>query len=216
MEIVIISGGNIQEDFALDFLYKHKKAMKIAADRGMELCQKAGIIPEHIIGDLDSVDSGTLSYYEGQKGICWHRLKPEKDDTDTQSALNLAIDLKAEKVWILGGTGTRMDHVLANINLLVYGARKNTEVILVDAHNQITLLKKETRISKNQQFGRYVSFFGWGENIEGLTLEGFKYPLTKAFLRPEDCGLTVSNEIVEEEAKVSYEKGSLIMVMSRD
>lgn len=216
MEIVIISGGNIQEDFALDFLYRHEKAVKIAADRGMELCRKAGIIPEHIIGDLDSVNQETLAYYEGKREICWHRLKPEKDDTDTQSALNLAIELKAEKVWILGGTGTRMDHVLANINLLVYGSKRNTEVVLVDAHNMITYLKKETYITKKQQFGKYVSFFGWGENIEGLTLEGFKYPLKNALLRPEDCGLTVSNEIMEEEAKVTYEKGSLIMVMSRD
>ena len=71
-------------------------------------------------------------------------------------------------------------------------------------------------IRKDSQFGKYVSFFAAGETVEGLTLKGFKYPLDHYRLTTDNCGRTVSNEIQEEKAKVLYEKGSLLMIMSRD
>ena len=61
-----------------------------------------------------------------------------------------------------------------------------------------------------------ISFFAAGETVEGLTLKGFKYPLDHYRLTTDNCGRTVSNEIQEEKAKVLYEKGSLLMIMSRD
>jgi len=52
--------------------------------------------------------------------------------------------------------------------------------------------------------------------VEGLTLKGFKYPLNNFCLTTADSGLTVSNEIRDDTAQITYDRGSLMMVMSRD
>ena len=49
-----------------------------------------------------------------------------------------------------------------------------------------------------------------------ILLEGFKYSLDHYRLTTADSGLTVSNEIVSEKAKVTYQSGTLLMIMSRD
>ena len=97
-----------------------------------------------------------------------------------------------------------------------YGRQKGVNVILADAQNYICLVENGCIIRKDSQFGKYVSFFAAGETVEGLTLKGFKYPLDHYRLTTDNCGRTVSNEIQEEKAKILYEKGSLLMIMSRD
>ena len=71
-------------------------------------------------------------------------------------------------------------------------------------------------LKKEEQFGKYVSFFTVGGDVSGLTLKGFKYPLDGYDLTVADSGLTVSNEIAAETAEVTYDRGSLLMIMSRD
>ena len=71
-------------------------------------------------------------------------------------------------------------------------------------------------LHREEQFGKYVSFFTVGGDVTGLTLKGFKYPLNGYHLTVEDSGLTVSNEISEETAEILYESGQLLMIMSRD
>ena len=71
-------------------------------------------------------------------------------------------------------------------------------------------------LKRSEQFGKYVSFFSIGGDVPGLTLKGFKYPLNRHYLTASDSGLTVSNEIVAEEAVVEFEKGTLLMLMTGD
>ena len=87
------------------------------------------------------------------------RLNPEKDDTDTQSTLNLAIRRGAKNILILGATGGRLDHFIGNMGLLGYGRQKGVNVILADAQNYICLVENGHIIRKDSQFGKYVSFF---------------------------------------------------------
>ncbi len=217
MDSVIISGGNINSDFALDFLKKKKeRGLWIAADRGLEFCSQNGILPDWAVGDFDSVSAEVLEEFE-QKNLKWKRLKPEKDDSDTQSAVNLAIELGSRNIEILGGTGSRVDHILANLGLLAYGSSREISISLVDDHNRISLVHSPgTALCREKQFGRYVSFFPLGGDVENLTLRGFKYPLNRYHLTVFDSGLTVSNEIVDEEAFVEMTGGLLLMIMSRD
>lgn len=214
MDTIIISGGNINSDFALDFLKKAGNVRLIAADKGFAFCQEHGICPDHLVGDFDSVDERYLK--EVEKTTVVHRLCPEKDDSDTQSAVNLAIRLGAGCIGILGGTGTRLDHVMANLELLQYGLEQGIKIYLVDSHNRISAEKERFFLKKDEQFGKYVSFFPMGGPVKGLTLRGFKYPLTEHYLQSVDTGLTVSNEIIEERAEVSFEEGCLLMIQSRD
>jgi thiamine pyrophosphokinase len=221
-DTIIISGGSLSKAFALDFLEKNKRSGQaggtrlVAADRGYEFFLEAGITPDLAVGDFDSLsDEGreTLAKAEGTEVV---RLKPEKDDSDTQSALNCAIRQGARNIAILGATGNRQDHMLANLGLFLLAREQGAQVTLVDPWNYMTLVPGDMILKREEQFGRYVSFFPLGGDVEGLTLTGFKYKLRGYRLRTVDSGLTVSNEIVEESARITYDKGTLLMIMSRD
>ena len=241
IDTIIVSGGDIQSDFALYFLKKNiEKAGRenirlIAADRGLEFFLDYLILPDVVIGDFDSLSEDGKNFLEMQNEdipyggmLEWKlqkgegkvvevvRLCPEKDDSDTQSAMNYAIQNGAKDIVILGVTGNRVDHLMANFGLLILAQKQDTEVALADRYNYMKLIPSGTILKKAEQFGKYVSFFPLGGDVTGLTLEGFKYPLDKYHLTTADSGLTVSNEISEEYAKVTYESGTLLMIMSRD
>lgn len=241
IDTIIVSGGDIQSDFALYFLKKNiEKAGRenirlIAADRGLEFFLDYLILPDVVIGDFDSLSEDGKNFLEMQNEdipyggmLEWKlqkgegkvvevvRLRPEKDDSDTQSAMNYAIQNGAKEIVILGVTGNRVDHLMANFGLLILAQKQGAEVALADRYNYMKLISSGTILKKSEQFGKYVSFFPLGGDVTGLTLEGFKYPLDKYHLTTADSGLTVSNEISEEYAKVTYESGTLLMIMSRD
>ena len=217
-DVIIVSGGNIQRDFALAFLKKHKteKVDLIAADRGVEFFKGTDWQPEVAVGDFDSLSAEGALYLQGLRETEIMRLKPEKDDSDTQSAVNQMIRKGAKDILILGATGTRLDHVLANLGLLSMGKEQGVRIAIADQWNYITLAESGTILHREEQFGKYVSFFTVGGDVTGLTLKGFKYPLNGYHLTVEDSGLTVSNEISEETAEILYESGQLLMIMSRD
>ena len=212
IDTVIISGGNIQDGFALGFLKKRieegqrESLALVAADKGMEwFMRNREVTPEE--GE---------AYMESLKDLEIVRLKPEKDDSDTQSAVNHMIREGAKEILIFGATGTRLDHVLANLGLLSMGKKQGVQIVLADQWNYITLVESGTVLKKEEQFGKYVSFFSVGGDVAGLSLKGFKYPLNRYHLTVADSGLTVSNEITEETAEITYDSGQLLMIMSRD
>ena len=130
--------------------------------------------------------------------------------------MNLAISQGAKDILILGGTGTRLDHVMANLGLLLSGKERGVNIRLADVNNFITLVDNGTVLYKDRQYGKYVSFFSVGGDVTGLTLEGFKYPLHDHHLRFAQSGLTVSNEIKEQEARITFSGGNLLMLMTKD
>lgn len=217
-DTIIVSGGNIHKDFALDFLKKNKteNTCLIAADRGVEFFMGTDLEPDVVVGDFDSLSAEGAKYMETLKHTEIRRLKPEKDDSDTQSAANYAIEQGTERIMILGATGNRIDHLMANFGLLMLGKIKQVQIVLVDAYNYMSLIESGMIIKKEEQFGKYVSFFPIEGEVTGLTLKGFKYPLNSYTLKVEDSGLTVSNEISDPEAEVTFETGKLLMIMSRD
>ena len=217
-DTIIVSGGNIHIDFALDFLKKNKteNTCLIAADRGVEFFMGTDLEPDVAVGDFDSLSAEGAKYMETLKHTEIRRLKPEKDDSDTQSAANYAIEQGTERIMILGATGNRIDHLMANFGLLMLGKIKQVQIVLVDAYNYMSLIESGMILKKEEQFGKYVSFFPIEGEVTGLTLKGFKYPLNSYTLKVEDSGLTVSNEISDPEAEVTFETGKLLMIMSRD
>ena len=217
-DTIIVSGGNIHKDFALDFLKKNKteNTCLIAADHGVEFFMGTDLEPDVAVGDFDSLSAEGAKYMETLKHTEIRRLKPEKDDSDTQSAANYAIEQGTERIMILGATGNRIDHLMANFGLLMLGKIKQVQIVLVDAYNYMSLIESGMILKKEEQFGKYVSFFPIEGEVTGLTLKGFKYPLNSYTLKVEDSGLTVSNEISDPEAEVTFETGKLLMIMSRD
>ena len=153
MNILIITGGNIDENFLENILHKNEYNKIIAADKGLETLNKINIKPDYIIGDFDSVNKNILEQY---KNIPITYLKPEKDFTDTHMALKLAIEQGAKNITIIGATGTRIDHSIANIHILKEALENNVDAEIINENNKIKLINKETKIKKEDEY-QYIS-----------------------------------------------------------
>lgn len=213
----IISGGMIEPDFAFPYLQKQQFDIILAADRGLEFCYHYQIIPTYILGDFDSLSPEILNYYKENHVAPIREFNPMKDNTDTDIAFQQAIVLGSSEITILGATGGRLDHFLSIVQNLKTAWEKKIPAYIVDSRNLITIpVETSFEIRKEEQFGKYVSFFPLEKEVASITLEGFAYPLDHHCLPNTSGGLCVSNEIVEETAHVSYEGGILLMVQSRD
>lgn len=216
---LIITGGKIDPAFARDFL-REKGALAdcvVSVDGGLEVTRALGLVPDAIVGDFDSVHQEILEEYRKNPEILWDVHRPEKDETDTELTINTAIKLGCARLMILGATGGRLDHELSNIHLLKLCLDLGVEAFLYDAWNKVYLLDGGKRFVRGETYGTYVSFIPLTERVRGITLRGFKYPLTgKDLTVGVEAGLCVSNEVKEEEAFISFESGILICVESRD
>lgn len=215
MKIVIITGGCINDSFVLEFLAKNKIDLTIAGDSGMEFFYRNKLQPDIIVGDFDSAKSEIVSFYRKKESIQIISFRPEKDETDTELALKVALEKKPKEIFVLGATGSRIDHMLGNIYLLQKALKKGVSCCIVDEHNRISLLKEKKMISANEQFGKYVSLLPLGDQVKGVTLKGFKYPLYEHTLT-NDTSLGVSNELTEEIGSIDFSDGILIMIESKD
>ena len=215
MKFVIISGGHIDDVFALNYLKEDTYDCMIAADSGMDFLYRNGLVPDIIAGDFDSAKSEGMQYYQGLNDVQIIKLNPIKDDTDTEFVLREAIRRGATEITLLGATGTRLDHVLANVYLLGIGLEHHVDIQIVDEHNRIRMIDDSLELHKAEQFGAYVSVLPVKGDAKGVTLEGMKYPLNHADV---SCfsSLGVSNEIVEDVALIRVEKGTLLVMESRD
>ena len=213
--ILIVSGGSIEDAFAETWMKQYKPDYVIVADSGMEFMRRIGKVPKMVIGNFDSVSIEALSFFKEKEGIVWKQLNPVKDDTDTEFAIRQAIRLGTEEITILGGTGSRLDHVLGNVSLLGIGLSEQVQMQIVDEHNRIRMIDKAIRIKKEEQFGDFVSLIPYSGTVTHMYLKGFKYPLAD-YSMEQFNSIGISNEIVEEEAEILFEEGILLVIEARD
>ena len=213
--ILIVSGGRIEDAFVCDLMEKNKYGMLIACDSGMEFFYRNGIRPDLILGDFDSADGVVVEFFREQTGVRLEQFPPEKDWTDTELAVRRALELGADHIDLVGATGNRLDHVLGNLQLLALGRESGTSIFLMDAHNRIRLIDCPLTLKKSDQFGDFISLIPHGGAVCGLTLKGMKYPLDDATLTP-DVSLGISNEMIDEEASISFTQGALFVMETRD
>lgn len=224
MKVLVITGGKIDVDFALDFLTNHLFDEVIAVDGGLEKVkileeklsdQGIGFRLTHIVGDFDTVREDVLAEYQNRKDITIHAYQPEKDYTDTDIALKLAMKLagKSGEIVMLGATGTRLDHVLANLQMLKLPMEAGIDCSVIDANNRIRMI--EHHYTVKEKYSRYISLIPVSASLKGVTLRGFKYPLDHhdVYLGQSLC---VSNEIESLPAEIEIEEGAALLIESED
>lgn len=212
---VIISGGTIDSDFTFKQLEQLKPEIIIGVDKGLAFLYDSRIMPTHIVGDFDSVDGAIVEYYRKYKQISIRQFDPVKDATDTEIAVRLAIELGVKELWILGATGSRLDHVWGNVQTLAVAYNAGVKAYILDAHNRISVIEREGHLSRKEAFGTYFSVFPLGGTIEGFSIQGAKYPLTNHTLSPYDS-LCVSNEIQDDEVKITFPEGLIVLMETRE
>lgn len=214
IKTLIVSGGNIEKE-CFNKIYQNSKFDNIiASDRGLEALDKYDVMPNYIIGDFDSIDKHVLDKYINNRDIVIKELNPEKDYTDTHMAIKLAIELKSEDITILGAIGSRIDHTISNINILKEALCNNIQCRIIDNNNEIQLIDKRTNLKIDKNY-KYVSLIPLTTKVEGVTLKGFKYPLSDTTLEIGQS-IGVSNEQVENIAQIDLKDGILILMKSKD
>ena len=118
-------------------------------------------------------------------------------------------------IVLLAATGGRLDHLLGNIHLLYPCLQRGVEACILHPGNKLYLIDGERRFKRREVWGTYISFLPLTEEVKGITLRGFKYPLTDKDIAI-GTSLCISNELAADEAVITLQDGVLIVVESRD
>lgn len=212
--ILIITGGQVDEVFLRDRLEAENYTMMIAADHGLLAADALKLTLDYIVGDFDSVPEQILAGYR-QASTPIKTFPTEKDKSDTQIAMELALMHNPTELHLIGATGSRLDHTLANLHLLLLPLQLKVNACILDKNNKIYLKQSDFTLRKSEQFGDYISFLPFAGTVSGVTLTGFKYPLNHATLTA-GSSLAISNEIVAEEAGVKFTGGILAVFETKD
>lgn len=207
-----IVGGGPNEHLPSLSSYDGEHVQWIGVDRGTKTLLEAGIQPIKAFGDFDSLTAEEIASL--QKALDHLDIWPaEKDKTDMEIALDWAVRQKAEKIRIFGATGGRLDHLFGNVQLLIKYAEKPIEMI--DKQNIVTIHLPGTHTVSYDKRYRYVSYIPISDDIKGMTLEGFKYPLTNCHIF-RGSTLCISNELIQASGTFSFSEGILMMIRSSD
>ncbi|MCL1996571.1 MAG: thiamine diphosphokinase [Defluviitaleaceae bacterium] len=199
MRAVIISGGTISDYQYTKSLIKPEDVI-ICVDGGYNHALCMGLVPGVLIGDLDSIGEKPLN-------VPIIQYPTSKDFTDTEIALNYAKDKGYEDILLLGGLGTRLDHTLANILLLINF--RNTTIV-----NEYNKIRIGSEIELEEAEGTFVSLIPLGV-CSGIYTQNLKYPLENATMEA-GYGIGISNVMTASKAKVTVAKGDMLVVVAKD
>ena len=211
MKTVIVSGGKAPSLVLLKNELKDADTL-ICVDSGGDFLKDCGIVPNYLVGDFDSINKVSLEYFKNSECEILEYPK-DKDFTDTELALELALKLNSDSIIFLGCTGTRIDHLFGNLGLLRICLEERVEAYIKDDNNSVMLTDKPLKIFGEP--GSTFSLQAFSEAVTNLTLKGSKYPLSNHKLRLGDP-LTISNQFLNSEVNLEFSKGILMVLFSRD
>ncbi|PZD93676.1 thiamine diphosphokinase [Paenibacillus sambharensis] len=208
--VLIFSGGRLGP-WALQAI--RQDDILIGADSGALFLINNGYTPHLAIGDFDSVTAGEFELIQSRSRKTEACDPVDKDYTDTELAMIRALSFQPSEIRFIGALGTRFDHSIANIHLLVKANEARVPAVIDDAHNEIRLTDAELVIRK-AGFDQ-VSLLPLTPVVTGVTLDGFQYGLTDAVLVMGQS-LGISNILLKDEGVISVKSGMLLVIQSRD
>lgn len=181
----------------------------IAADGGYRNAALLGVTPGIALGDFDSFDKAAIPPMTELLEV-----PAEKDFTDAQLAVDVAVKRGAEEILILGGLDGRLDHTLSNLAILEKNTAPGRRVMITNGQNRVRYLRETSDLLFRSHY-TYFSLLAADKEARGVSVEGGKYPLKNATLK-KDYQYAVSNEIVKNCALVSVRRGALFVIESSD
>jgi thiamine pyrophosphokinase len=188
--------------------YLPASAYVIAADSGFDHAHRLGVEVDLLVGDLDSISAAGL----GLAGEI-ERHPTDKSTTDLAIALDAAARRKPPRVIVVGGSGGRIDHFLANAALLTASAHSELELTWLPGDAVVHVVRD--RIELSGLPGDIVSLLPYGGPARGVSTVGLRWPLTAAVLAP-GTSLGVSNQMIDTVATVELDDGVLLTVQPHE
>ncbi|MCR4617340.1 MAG: thiamine diphosphokinase [Lachnospiraceae bacterium] len=212
---ILICAGESNADSLAFFTKKLNKCYIIAADGGIEVCKAAGLVPDLMIGDFDSLRESPYYYFpkEDYPYIELVKLPCEKDDTDTIAAIRAAADKGIDELYIFGGTGGRMDHYIANIQTLLFAKNLGIDAYLLGESKSKAFVIKNEEVRFDASYKGVISVFCLGAGAKGVDISGLKYEVAGGELS-SDFPVGVSNEFIGKEAIISVKDGALLIFIN--
>lgn len=210
VRVLIFSGGYLN-NWALTNI--REEDYIIGVDRGAYFLYSNGIYMSIAIGDFDSVTRDEFQQISASSNELISCDAIDKNETDTEMAFNYALKKQPKEIILLGVLGTRFDHSIANIQLLYRGLRAGIVSKIVDERNEIQLVDRQLVIHRDRF--RNISLLPFTQEVKGITLEGFQYPLQNATIRIGET-IGISNILKEEIGKITVSSGILQVIKSND
>ncbi|MBR3894153.1 MAG: thiamine diphosphokinase [Clostridia bacterium] len=207
MRAFIYTGGAIRPEN----IYEMPKEgdLIIAADGGLLNARKFGVKPQILLGDFDSLGEPDV---DGEVELI--RVPAEKDDTDTQLAVRVALERGARELVIVGGLEGRLDHTLSSLAILEDLDSKHLHAVFTSGQNRARFLRNNSTLIARGGF-RYLSLIAADTKVRGVSVEGCKYSLKNAKLT-RLYQYTVSNEITGNCALIDVRRGGVWIIETND
>ena len=207
MRAFIYTGGTVYADGVAE--RPEEGDLVIAADAGYRHAKSLGITPSVLLGDFDS-----LGVPDADDTVEIFQVPAEKDVTDTQLAVQVALERGATELLILGGLGGRADHLLSNLSILESLWTKRIRCVIDNGKNRIRFIRNDSIIIPRSHY-KYLSLIAVDDVVKGVTVEGCKYPLKKAKLTRLHQ-YAVSNELTGNCAFIDVPRGGVYLIESMD
>lgn len=201
---IIIANGRPPYKSVINFFKSKGYSTLICADGGANSAFKLGLVPNYIIGDLDSVFSETLKFYSDKSTII--KVK-RQNDTDVEKCLKFAIRKKFTEALLLGVTGDRLDHTICNLGIVIKFYRK-IHCNIVAENSYLTPANKT--ITLKSKVGETISIYAFDKQTK-ISSDGLKYHLHNSSL-PFGEKESTSNVAVKNQVKLIV-KGGIIFII---
>jgi thiamine pyrophosphokinase len=229
MKCIIIANGDFEYIGAAKVAIDRAELI-VCADGGARHLKALNIHPHVLIGDFDSIQSEDRRFFETERTIIISH-PADKDKTDSELCIDWAIQNKATDISLLGVIGTRMDHSLTNVYLLIRLARQGITARIINSHNEIHIVRDFLELKGRP--GEYLSLVPISEKVSGITLKGLEYSLNEAEIEM-GSSLGISNVFRNKEqetgnrkqdnensdaisiASVSIREGMMLVIKSKD
>lgn len=211
MKFLIIANGSMDDyDFYKNIIDDYD--FIICADGASNHAYNMNINPSIIIGDLDSIDDEVKKYFM-DKNIEFNKFPSKKDKTDTEICIDYAIEQGSKEIDFIGVLGSRMDHSLANINLLYSLLKKGIKARIINENNEIHITDGKIQVTGKK--GDIISVIPIYSDALGLTLKGLEYPLEDYDLK-FGISMGISNVLVDEKCEISVKSGCVLVIKAKD
>jgi thiamine pyrophosphokinase len=181
----------------------------VAADGGARYALEAGVVPDLVVGDMDSLGEDLARKVE-RRGASLERHPVRKDEMDGQLAVLAARERGASAADLLCAVGGGLGALFAIPHILLAAERIGLRSTVVADRVRMFVVEAGYRSVEGEPQDS-ISIFPLSGPATGITLEGMEYPLENAILEPGDT-LGFHNELIGSEATVSVEEGTLLVV----
>jgi thiamine pyrophosphokinase len=192
--------------------YVQKDDVIITADGGTEYALEAGLLPDIVLGDFDSLSE---KFQKRLKELQIKILKypKEKDETDSELAIKYAMEKGYKKILLFAVFGSRVDHVLANLTMFANLQSKNTQISIIEGVQELWFVKD--KLTLQGQKGEFISLIPLQTDVIGVKTKGLKWVLQNdTLLYGKTRG--ISNEFTGGTCEISVTEGTLLVVHTRN